>query len=106
MSSSGDKPRAPATRLVQGGRRKEWTGAVVNPPVWRASTHLYDDSADLARGRANETCLTDGAPATSHGQVATRLPTCVRSIKKRSVSGKHFAVWVARPQGSAKNPPG
>jgi cystathionine beta-lyase len=48
-----DKPRKPATRLVEGGRRKEWTGAVVNPPVWRGSTHLYADSADLARGRAN-----------------------------------------------------
>jgi cystathionine beta-lyase len=57
MSGSGDKARGPGTRLVQGGRRKEWTGAVVNPPVWRGSTHLYEDSADLARGRANE----DGA---------------------------------------------
>jgi cystathionine beta-lyase len=40
--------------LVEGGRRREWTGAVVNPPVWRGSTHLYADSADLAKGRANE----------------------------------------------------
>jgi cystathionine beta-lyase len=49
-----DKPRRPNTRLVHGGRRPEWTGAVVNPPVWRASTHLYRDSADLAAGRPNE----------------------------------------------------
>lgn len=48
------KPLKPATRLVEGGRRSEWTGAVVNPPVWRGSTHLYADSADLARGRPNE----------------------------------------------------
>jgi cystathionine beta-lyase len=27
---------------------------VVNPPVWRGSTHLYADSADLAKGRPNE----------------------------------------------------
>lgn len=54
MSSGGDKPRKPATRLVSAGRREEWTGAVVNPPVWRGSTHLYADSADLARGRPNE----------------------------------------------------
>ena len=34
MSEGGDgKPLKPATRLVHGGRRKEWTGAVVNPPV-------------------------------------------------------------------------
>jgi cystathionine beta-lyase len=51
---SGDKPLRPATRVVEGGRRKEWTGAVVNPPVWRGSTHLYADSADLAKGRPNE----------------------------------------------------
>jgi cystathionine beta-lyase len=51
---SEDRPRKPATRVVEGGRRGEWTGAVVNPPVWRGSTHLYADSADLARGRPNE----------------------------------------------------
>lgn len=51
---SGPKPRNPATRLVEAGRRKDWTGSVVNPPVWRASTHLYADSVDLAQGRPNE----------------------------------------------------
>jgi cystathionine beta-lyase len=50
---SGDE-RKPATRLVEAGRRAEWTGAVVNPPIVRGSTHLYKDSADLARGRPNE----------------------------------------------------
>lgn len=50
----GSKDRKPATRVVEAGRRKEWTGAVVNPPVWRASTHLYADSKDLAKGRPNE----------------------------------------------------
>lgn len=45
----------PATTLVQGGRRTEWTGAVVNPPVWRASTILYPDTATLKDGlRHNE----------------------------------------------------
>jgi cystathionine beta-lyase len=44
-----DKHRS-ATRLVAGGRRPEWTGAVVNPPVWRASTHLYPDTAALKAG--------------------------------------------------------
>jgi cystathionine beta-lyase len=43
---------SPATRLVTGGRRAEWTGAVVNPPVWRASTHLYENCAALS-GRGN-----------------------------------------------------
>jgi cysteine-S-conjugate beta-lyase len=42
----------PATTIVQGGRRSEWTGdgKVVNPPVWRASTILYDDTAALKDG--------------------------------------------------------
>jgi cysteine-S-conjugate beta-lyase len=44
--------RRPATTVVQGGRRAEWTGGnkVVNPPVWRASTILYDDVASLKAG--------------------------------------------------------
>ena len=47
MSGGGDdKHLRPASRLVRGGRRKEWTGPVVNPPVWRGSTHLYDTDAD------------------------------------------------------------
>ncbi|UYV17261.1 cystathionine beta-lyase [Porphyrobacter sp. ULC335] len=46
MSGGDERHLKPATRLVRGGRRKEWTGPVVNPPVWRASTHLYDRDAD------------------------------------------------------------
>jgi len=36
--------------VVTGGRGKKWTGPVVNPPVWRGSTHLYDDVAHLREG--------------------------------------------------------
>jgi cystathionine beta-lyase len=32
----------PDTKLVGGGRRKEWTQGIVNPAVWRASTILFD----------------------------------------------------------------
>jgi cysteine-S-conjugate beta-lyase len=43
-----------ATKVVQAGRREEWTQGVVNPPVWRASTILYDSVAELrARGAAD-----------------------------------------------------
>jgi cystathionine beta-lyase len=35
------------TRLVKGGRRKEWTHPVVNPPVWRGSTMLFDSVAEM-----------------------------------------------------------
>ena len=55
MSGSGDdSQRRPATRVVRGGRKPEWTGPVVNVPVWRGSTHLYEKDADRhAAGRNN-----------------------------------------------------
>ncbi|WP_255547895.1 cystathionine beta-lyase [Erythrobacter ani] len=46
MSGKDPKNTRPATRVTQAGRRAEWTGPVVNTPVWRASTHLYDTEAD------------------------------------------------------------
>src|ERR1700761_6572298 len=52
--SGSDKDRAPGTRIVSAGRRKEWTQGIVNPPVWRASTILYDSVAEL-RGRISDT---------------------------------------------------
>ena len=48
-----------ATRLTQAGRRSEWTGdprlggAIVNPPVWRASTILFDDVATMTARSGN-----------------------------------------------------
>jgi len=59
--SKGKPPSRPATQIVEAGRRTEWThlgdnkGGIVNPPVWRASTILYDDVAALRAGvRTNE----------------------------------------------------
>jgi cysteine-S-conjugate beta-lyase len=54
MSESESKRQG--TRLVEAGRRKEWTQGIVNPPVWRASTILFDDVASLrsAVKRADE----------------------------------------------------
>lgn len=55
MTGWPGKPSGPATRMVQAGRRPEWTSGIVNPPVWRASTILYDSVADLRHGtRTNE----------------------------------------------------
>lgn len=45
MAGDRDRKKGAGTRIVEAGRRKEWTGPVVNPPVWRASTHLYEDMA-------------------------------------------------------------
>lgn len=71
MSKRDDDSLRPATKLVQGGRRPEWTGdprlggGVVNPPVWRASTILYDSIADLeARGHATHDKLYYGRRGT------------------------------------------
>ena len=45
-----DEDIRPATRIVEAGRRREWTGGIVNPPVWRASTILFDDVGALRAG--------------------------------------------------------
>jgi cysteine-S-conjugate beta-lyase len=45
----------PATKVVSAGRRPEWTQGVVNPPVWRASTHLYNSVADLRAAGGRDT---------------------------------------------------
>jgi cystathionine beta-lyase len=36
-----------STQLVEGGRRKEWRGRLVNVPIERASTILFDSVAEL-----------------------------------------------------------
>lgn len=46
-----DRKRGKATGLVHGGRRKEWRGRLVNPPVERASTILFDSVAEEQRAR-------------------------------------------------------
>ncbi len=59
MSGGDGDSRRPLTKLTQAGRRAEWTrmpdqpGAIVNPPVWRASTTLYDNVAHLRAALSN-----------------------------------------------------
>src|ERR1043165_7784790 len=43
---SDDQPTRPDTRLVEAGRRKEWLRGMVNVPVSRTSTILFDSVAD------------------------------------------------------------
>ena len=47
MQDDDDRKLRPDTHLVTAGRRKQWTQGIVNVPVWRASTILYDDVAHL-----------------------------------------------------------
>jgi len=46
------RKRRQSTTLVEGGRRKEWRGRLVNPPIERASTILFDSVAELRSTRA------------------------------------------------------
>src|SRR5947208_5897003 len=48
MSDKADRPLTVASRA---GRRKKWRGRLVNPPVERASTILFDNVADLGASR-------------------------------------------------------
>lgn len=47
------KDREPGknTRLAHGGRRREWRGRLVNPPIERASTILFENVAEEQRSR-------------------------------------------------------
>jgi len=47
-----DHKHGTSTRLVEGGRRKEWRGRLVNVPIERASTILFDSVAELESSRA------------------------------------------------------
>ncbi|MFM5918061.1 MAG: cystathionine beta-lyase [Novosphingobium sp.] len=86
---AGDQPdRRTGTRLVGAGRKPEWTGPAVNPPVWRASTYLYEDTAAQeadrlpsvdglfhygARGGPTQWALCDALTALEPGAAGTML---------------------------------
>lgn len=52
---SDGRKRGDGTRVVGAGRRREWTQGIVNTPVWRASTILYDDVASLRADAGRDT---------------------------------------------------
>ncbi|MFL9839521.1 cystathionine beta-lyase [Sphingomonas sp. ST-64] len=43
------------TKVVGAGRRAEWTQGIVSPPVWRASTILYDTVDELRAAAGKDT---------------------------------------------------
>ena len=43
------------TKIVNAGRAKKWTGNVVNPPVERASTVVFDTVKEMRHATANKT---------------------------------------------------
>ena len=46
-----DRSKGTDTQLAHGGRRKEWRGRLVNVPVERASTIIFDDAREMAGNR-------------------------------------------------------
>jgi cystathionine beta-lyase len=94
--NTDDRDLGDATRVVRAGRRPEWTQGIVNPPVWRASTILYDSIADLRanagrdthhrlyygrRGTPTQWSLADALTALEPGAEATFLyPSGVAAI--------------------------
>jgi cystathionine beta-lyase len=82
------KGKRPQTTLVHGGRRKQWRGRLVNPPVERASTILFDSIADLhssrpglgtyrygLQGTATQWALADALTELEPGAAGTALYT-------------------------------
>jgi cystathionine beta-lyase len=75
------------TQLVEAGRRDEWTGGIVNPAVWRASTILFDSVAEMdaanpprdgtlhygRNGTPTSWALCDALTALEPGAAMTRL---------------------------------
>ncbi len=53
--SGTDDSKGDGTRVVGAGRRPEWTQGIVSPPVWRASTILYDTVADMRAAGGRDT---------------------------------------------------
>ena len=41
------------TKIIEAGRRKEWTHGVVNPPVYHASTVLFERYGDIKKAAAD-----------------------------------------------------
>ena len=111
-----DLPIKPATRLVQAGRRAEWTKGVVNVPVWRGSTVLYDNVAHMRatgagdlheklfygrKGLPTQWSLADALTSLEPGAQATFLyPSGVAAIGTSKAAT--FAV-VARPSGRSRS---
>ncbi|RZM00194.1 MAG: cystathionine beta-lyase, partial [Sphingomonas sp.] len=101
---SEGRPVGSGTRIVTAGRKREWThpgeagsgkGGIVNPPVWRASTMLFDTVADLRaasrrpddglyygrRGTPTQWSLADALTALEPGAAGTMLyPSGVAAI--------------------------
>lgn len=70
------REKGQSTRLVEGGRRKEWRGRLVNVPVERASTILFDSVDELGGSRPGLGSYRYGLQGTAtHWALAEALTT-------------------------------
>ena len=91
---------AAATRLAHAGRGEGLADGIVNPPVWRASTILFDDYADFQastkapdaglyygrRGTPTHWALEDALTGLEAGAAGTKLfPSGVAAISTADI---------------------
>ena len=55
MEDGNSDAAGPATRAIGAGRDGDWARHVANPPVYRASTHLFTNCAELRNTHADDT---------------------------------------------------
>lgn len=100
--SGTDDSKGNGTKVVGAGRRPEWTQGIVSPPVWRASTILYDSVAEMRaaggrdthhrlfygrRGTPTQWSLADALTSLEPGAVATFLyPSGVAAVSAALLS--------------------
>ena len=70
---SGHRPQKTETKLVHAGRRSSQYHGVVNPPVFHASTILFDSLAELEGGYGT-LCVSSGASAITNAILAFVKP--------------------------------
>ena len=81
-----EREKKQSTKLVDGGRRREWRGRLVNPPIERASTILFDSISELhgsrpglgkyrygLQGTATQWALSDALTQLEPGAAGTAL---------------------------------
>lgn len=91
--SRKDKDKNLDTRIVQAGRRPEWVGDVVSPPVWRASTILFDSVAEMRAAYPPE----DGRPFYGRSGTPTQwaLAEALTELETGAVGTRLFPSGVA-----------
>jgi len=83
------------TKLVTAGRKPEWTHGIVNPPIYRASTCLFDSYADMRarvadpygkklfygrKGTPTQWAFADAMTELEHGEGTMLYPSGIAAV--------------------------